>query len=69
MTSNLRCPPCASFFNIEQWLWQNNNITSLNVADAKNRRTDFTAHTELEQTDAPVNIFHTLFKIIETKNV
>jgi|GEM_PF-3949973 len=65
----LGCPPCTSIFNIEQWLWQKNNITTLNVNAEKNHYADFTARTELKQTDPPVNIFHTLFKIIESKNV
>ena len=69
MTSALGCPPCKSIFSVEQWLWQKNNIITLNVTNAIDRRADVTAHTELEQTDTPVNIFHTLFKIIESKNV
>ena len=41
----------------------------MNVNAEKNHYADFTARTELKQTDPPVNIFHTLFKIIESKNV
>ena len=69
MTSSLECPPCTSIFNIEQWLWQKNSVTILNVTGNKNHRGVFSDNSKLEQTNAPVNIFHSLFKIIESKNV
>ena len=69
MINLLGCPPCASISTIGQWFRQKKNISSLDVTGIKNRLGDLDAHSNFEQTNAPVNIFHSLFKIIESKNV
>jgi hypothetical protein len=69
MIGRFACPPCASFFIVEQWLWQKNKVVTLNVSSNKNHRGDHVIHRKLKQPKDPVNIFHSLFKIIETKNV
>ena len=69
MIGSFSCPPCASFFIIEQWLWQKNNVVTLNITNDKYHRYDFIAHRKFKQPNDSVNILHSLFKTIESKNV
>ena len=63
------CPPCDPFFIVEKWSHQNKTISSLSVSRVDIYRDDFTSHQKFEQQKVPVNIFHSLFKSIETTNL
>ena len=69
MISRFNCPPCDTTFIIEQWLWQKKITTTMNVSGTKKHRDFLYIDSKFKQSKAPVNIFHSLFKIIETKNV
>ena len=69
MIVSFDCPPCTSLLIVEQWLWQKNNVVTLNVTSNKNHRENFYTHRKFKQPKDPVNIFHSLFKIIESNNV
>jgi hypothetical protein len=69
MTSFSECPHCQSFFVIEQWISQKKIISTMNVSGIKKRPDNFDNYRKFESQKDPVNIFHSLFKIIESKNV
>ena len=69
MIGRLACPPCASLFVVEQWLWQKKNVVTLNFNTNKKHRGVHITQRKSKQLRDPVNIFHSLFKIIESENV
>jgi hypothetical protein len=69
MIGRFACPPCASLFGVEQWLWQKKNVVTLNVTSNKNHRGVHITHRKFKQPKDTVNIFHSLFKTIDSKNV
>jgi len=54
---------------VEQWHWQKKIPTNLNATVTKKNSDDSYFDPSFEQPNASLNIFHSLFKIIEAKNV
>ena len=69
MISRFECQPCDPIFMVEQWHWQKKIPTNLNATVTKKNSDDSYFDPSFEQPNASLNIFHSLFKIIEAKNV
>ena len=69
MNSQLECPPCDTTFLVEQWHCQKDISTTMNASSTKKHWENPDLDLGFEQPNATLNIFHSLFKIIESKNV
>ena len=69
MISRLECPLCDTTFLVKQWHCKKDISTTMNASGTKKQWENPDLVLGFEQPDASLNIFHSLFKIIESKNV
>lgn len=68
MISCSGCPPCEPLFIVERWIYRYKTFSTLNISRSVDHD-NFTGYRKFEQHEVPVNIFHSLFKSIESTNL